>query len=229
MSREAGSGLTVLWDNDGVLVDTEGLFFRATQIVLRSVGVALSPEQFIDCALNRGRSTFQFAAERGVSPDGIDALRADRDRLYAEWLRTTECVVEGVDEVLRRLHGRVGMGVVTSSRREHFEILHDRTGFLPFFGFVITREDYAQTKPHLDPYLTALRRHHLRPEDCVVIEDSERGLSAALAAGLRCIMVPGEWTRQGNFAGALKVLGGIAEIPDEIFRLAASAGTSWHG
>ena len=84
--------LTILWDNDGVLVDTEGLYFRATQTVLAEVGVELTPEQFKEISLKRGESTFLLAAEQGVPADEIARLRAKRDRIYTEFLRTEPCL-----------------------------------------------------------------------------------------------------------------------------------------
>ncbi len=68
--------LTIIWDNDGVLVDTEGLYFRATQAVLTEVGVELTPELFKEISLKRGQSTFLLAAEQGVSAEDIACLRA---------------------------------------------------------------------------------------------------------------------------------------------------------
>src|SRR5437899_1492787 len=107
---------TVLWDNDGVLVDTEGLYFRATKTVLATIGINLTPEQFKEISLRRGESTFLLAAEQGVNAEEIACLRTKRDRLYTELLQSEPCVVEGAEEVLRALYGRVRMGVVTSSR-----------------------------------------------------------------------------------------------------------------
>src|SRR5208337_4642487 len=104
---------TVLWDNDGVLVDTEGLYFRATQTVLATVGIRLTPEQFIDISLRQGQSTFKLAAEQGIPTDTIACLRAERDRLYVRFLQTEPCLIHGVEETLLSLHGRVRMGVVT--------------------------------------------------------------------------------------------------------------------
>ena len=91
--------LTILWDNDGVLVDTEGLYFRATQTVLAEVGVELTPEQFKEISLRRGESTFLLAVERGIPGDEIARLRAKRDRIYAEFLRTEPCLIDGAEEV----------------------------------------------------------------------------------------------------------------------------------
>ena len=147
---------TVLWDNDGVLVDTEGLYFRATQTVLATVGIHLTPEQFIDISLRQGQSTFKLAAEQGIPVEAIACLRAERDRLYVGFLQTEPCLINGVGETLRSLHGRVRMGVVTSTRRQHFEIAHARTGLGKYLDFVVTLEDYRHSKPNPEPYLTAM-------------------------------------------------------------------------
>jgi beta-phosphoglucomutase-like phosphatase (HAD superfamily) len=80
---------------------------------------------------------------------------------------------------------------------------------------------YRHTKPHPEPYLTAMARHGLRPEECIVVEDSERGLAAATAAGLPCLIVLSEWTKDGNFDGACRVLESIRAVPDEVLRLAS--------
>ena len=157
--------LTILWDNDGVLVDTEGLYFRATRTVLAEVGVELTPEQFKEISLKRGESTFSLAGEQGISLDEIVRLRAKRDRIYTDFLRTEPCLIDGAEEVLRALHGQVRMGVVTSTHRQHFDIAHARTGLAKYLDFVIAHGDYQHSKPHPEPYLTALARHQLRPKE----------------------------------------------------------------
>lgn len=210
--------LTVLWDNDGVLVDTEGLYFRATQEVLRLVGIQLTADQFKEISLRRGESTFVLAVERGIIDDEIARLRAERDRRYAELLGSQSWAIDGAEEVLRSLHGQVRMGVVTSARRIHFETAHASTGLRQYLDFVLTREDYQHTKPHPEPYLTAMARHDLRPEDCIVVEDSERGLAAATAAGLACLIVLSDWSRDADFSGAAKVLKNIRDVPEGVLK-----------
>lgn len=207
---------TVLWDNDGVLVDTEGLYFDATRRVLQTVGIELTPEQFKAISLRRGESAFRLAAERGFGPDKIADLRAQRDRIHSEFLATRSCVIDGVEDVLRSLHGTVRMIVVTSCRREHFELAHADSGLLPYFDGILTREDFTHTKPSPEPYVTALRRFDLQPEECIVVEDSERGLQSAVAAGLKCLVVPNTWTQEGDFSRAHRVLPTISRLPAEL-------------
>lgn len=105
---------------------------------------------------------------------------------------------------------------MNSSRRAHFEIAHTKSGLTPYLDSILTRENYEHTKPHPEPYLTAMARHGLRPEECIVVEDSPRGLAAARAAGLSCLIVLSEWTKDGDFRGACRVLENIREVPREL-------------
>lgn len=204
----------ILWDNDGVLVDTEGLFFQTQRDTLASAGVELTLAQFRELSMRQGRSTFDLVAERGWTPERIAALKRTRDLVYAETLQQHTRILGGVQETLTELHGRLRMAVVTSCQRQHFEVMHARTGLVPFFEFVLAREDYERTKPDPEPYLTALERLRLGADRCVAIEDSERGLAAARAAGLRCLVIPNEMTRCCNFEGATAVVENAAVIPD---------------
>lgn len=208
----------VFWDNDGVLVDTEELYFDATRAVLAQAGFTFSAEQFTELSLRQGRSAFELVRQ-AVDEREIERLRSARNARYAERLAAGVAALDGIEEVLAALHGRVVMGVVTSSNPEHFEIAHRATGLRRYFDFVLTNRDYERSKPHPDPYLAALARCGLAPGQCIAVEDSERGLAAARAAGLRCIVVPRGLTRGGEFDGAYRVLEQAREIGPVVARL----------
>jgi HAD superfamily hydrolase (TIGR01509 family) len=211
----------ILWDNDGVLVDTEELYFSATRDVLTKAGIDLSRDLFIKISLKQGRSAFDLAAEQGFSPEIIIQLRSERNQRYSELLRNKVHVLDGVEDTLHQLHGKILMGVVTNSRREHFEIIHTSTGLLHYFDFVLTCEDYKKSKPDPEPFLTAIKRTglKLKREHCIIVEDSERGLDAAKAAGIRCIVVPHNLTQDSNFSGAYRVLDSIREVVPAVLQL----------
>jgi HAD superfamily hydrolase (TIGR01509 family) len=214
----------LLWDNDGVLVDTEPLYFRATRELLAEVGVDLTREHFADLSLRQGRSCFDLAAARGVAADELESLRRRRNERYAALLRAGIDPLPGVPEILRALHGRQPMAIVTSSNPDHFELAHRRTGLSSYFEFVLTNADYVRHKPHPEPYLTAATRLGVDPASCVVVEDTERGLQAATAAGMRCLVIPHDLSRDGDFRTAAAVLTSIDELPAAIDRLRAAGG-----
>ena len=206
----------ILWDNDGVLVDTEHLYFLATQQVLASVGITLTKEMYVELLLVQGRGAWHLAEEKGVSPAEVARLRDLRNTLYLKLVNTQAKVIEGVEEVLSTLYGKYIMGVVTSSKREHFESIHSKTGLMKYFAFILTGEDYDRHKPDPEPYVLAVERTRFKKEECIAVEDSERGLISATAAGLKCIVIPRGLTRSGEFVGAYKVLENIRELPAEL-------------
>lgn len=202
----------IFWDNDGILVDTEPLYFRASREVLAGFDTELTQQQFIDISLKDGSSLFSLLPDNLTTAE-IDAARRTRNERYTELLQQDTRILPGVEETLAALHGTARMAIVTSSRPEHFALIHRHSGLLKYFDFVLTRDDYACAKPHPEPYLTALRKSGLHPDECRVIEDSERGLLAARRAGLRCLVIPGTLTRSGDFSSAERVLTDIREVP----------------
>ena len=111
------------------------------------------------------------------------------------------------------------MAVVTSSQRQHFDTMHADISLTRYFEFVLAREDCGKTKPNPEPYLLALERLGMRAESCVAVEDSERGLAAARAAGLRCLVIPNEITRSCTFSGATAILPEAAAVLDAVSAL----------
>jgi HAD superfamily hydrolase (TIGR01509 family) len=202
----------IFWDNDGVLVNTEHIYFQATQRILATIGIPLTPEQYLQMFLVQGKGAWHLAEEKGFTAGEIEALRNQRNTLYGQLLTEAPLVIDGVDRVLESLHGRYLMGVVTSSRKDHFDVIHRNTGLLKYFDFVLTGEDYAHVKPDPEPYLKAIEKSGCGPEACLAVEDSLRGLTSAKAAGIKCIVVPTALTRTSNFDTADQVLENIQEI-----------------
>lgn len=202
----------ILWDNDGVLVDTERLYFQATREVLAGVGAELTEALYFEYFLARSGGAWHLAEERGLDETAIAQLRLDRNTRYLQELQRQPLMISGVEETLRALRPHFTMGIVTSSRREPFETMHRRTGFLEFIDFALTLEDYARSKPDPEPYLRAIERSGFPAGECLAIEDSPRGLAAARAAGLDCWVVPTALSQPANFSGATRRLGRVNEV-----------------
>ena len=207
---------TIFWDNDGTLVDTEPPYFKATQLVLKSIGVDLTHDWYVNEQLKKGRSAFDLAREKGESEESIQTLYKQRDALYLEFLETEVRILPCVLQTLEQLHGKLPMGIVTSSKRLHFERIMASTGLGKYFDFFITREDVIHAKPNPEPYLKAWAQSGLPKEQCLVIEDTERGLASAKAAGLTCFVIPNELSKHNDFSAADKVLESLEEVVEFI-------------
>jgi HAD superfamily hydrolase (TIGR01509 family) len=202
----------ILWDNDGVLVDTERWYFEACREVLAQVDIALTEALYLEHWLASSGGIGRLAMIKGLSAERVAALQRERDILYEAHLDQQSLPIGGAHETLRTLRPHFTMGIVTSSRPDHFAAIHRRTGFLEHFDFVLTSGDYERPKPHPDPYLAGIARTGLRPEECLVIEDSPRGLAAARAAGLDCWVIPTHLSAAADFSGATRLLKNITEV-----------------
>jgi HAD superfamily hydrolase (TIGR01509 family) len=196
----------ILWDNDGILVDTEKYYFQSTREFLATLGIDLTHELYLQISLKEGKSALDLALDRGMTADEMLALRQQRDKRYIELLHQDIEIMAGVEEVLKALTPRYKMAVVTSSRRQYFDIIHKNTELLPFFDLILTREDYKNSKPDPEPYQLALEKLEITADEALVVEDSERGVTAAHRADIRCAAIPNPLTHDGDFTLACCVL-----------------------
>jgi len=203
----------ILWDHDGVLVDTERWYFVATRDVLEGVGVELSQETYLEY-MARGQQCWDLCRDRGMTDEEVSRHRELRNSIYQEHLRTQPIEIDGVADVLSTLSSSFEMAVVTTARREDFELIHRSRDLLGFFRFVLTVEDYRRSKPHPDPYLAGLERFGAAPDQAVAIEDSARGLRSTLEAGLDCIVVRSPFTASQDFSGAWRMADSIRQVPE---------------
>lgn len=206
----------ILFDNDGVLVDTEELYFAANREALAAIGIALSESEYVELFLRTGQGAWRLLEDRGYHGDAIALWRAGRNRRYEELVATADVLVPGAREIVTALARRYRLAIVTSSEPEPFARTHARTGLLPHFELALTREQYRHSKPDPEPYRRAMERLGVVPERCLVIEDSERGLRAAKAAGLTCWVVPSRLTMGMPFDGADAVLATLTEVASRL-------------
>ncbi|MFD2176000.1 HAD family hydrolase [Veronia pacifica] len=202
----------LLWDNDGVLVDTERLHFQSTRDVFAQAGIDLTIQHYIDYFLKRSGGTSTFAAAHGLSEADIAAIKRARNARYLHLLESEPITISGVRETLLALRPHFVMGIVTSSRRQHLEAMHQRTGLLAFFDFIVAREDYKHSKPAPDPYLSAIDHSGIAAGRCLAIEDAPRGVTAARAAKLDCWVIPTALTGQATFTDATRILDRITDV-----------------
>ena len=170
---------TILWDHDGVLVETEPWYYEATRLKLGELGIPLPRDEYLRDMAD-GTTAWSRAAAAGVSHEEIRRRRAQRNELYQQFLRTKDIEIEGVEAVLEQLSVDYDMAIVTLRRRRIFSSFTAREASRSTWPSCWPNGDYPRSKPYPDPYLTALDRFGVARHETVVIEDSQRGLSAAV-------------------------------------------------
>jgi HAD superfamily hydrolase (TIGR01509 family) len=214
---------TIFFDNDGVLVDSEKYYCEANQVTCARYGYDLSRAEYQRLFLAAGSGLRHVGERIGWSEEKLATVRAERDVLYGDMLKTRAIVMPQVKDGLERLSKRFALCIVTSSPRPFFNIIHERTGFSRFFTRVISEENVTKHKPDPEPYLIALQSMAVTPRSGIAVEDSTRGLRSATAAGLRCIAAPRELTIDQDFSGACAVAEDFNAVVSIIERMAADA------
>ena len=205
----------ILFDHDGVLVDTEPWYYLAGKRALASLGIDLPLDAYL-ANMASGVPTWQGARDSGVSETEIDRARKMRNRYYREYLETEDIDIDGVSETLDMLSGEYRMGIVTTSSPSHLALIHETRSILSYMEFYLARGDYQLAKPHPEPYLRGLECFGATAAETVVVEDSARGLKSAIAAGIDCIVVANEFTATHDLSKATAKVATFRELPSAI-------------
>jgi HAD superfamily hydrolase (TIGR01509 family) len=208
----------LIFDLDGLILDTESVVYASWQSAYQANGVPL-PLELWQRAIGSDATHFEplsYLLERRPDLD-VESLHAQRrvvrDQLLAELL---PCA--GIPERIAEARARgLRLAVASSSEREWVEHHLGRLGLREHFSALRCREDVARVKPDPTLYRSALEAIGVEPEHAVAFEDSPNGVAAAVAAGLRCVAIPGPMTRGLRFDAAHLELASLAELPlDEI-------------
>lgn len=201
----------ILFDNDGVLVETEKWYFRANVEILKTMNLEISEARYKEIMI-QGQSAFLVAKEAGFDSVTIEKYREKRNELYQHYIRTEDIEIQGVSEILADLKNKYKMGIVTSARREDFELIHASRGITQHMQFVLCNGEYARSKPHADPYLKGLELFNAQKHEAIIVEDSERGLHSAVNAGIDCVIVYNYFTASHDFSHATHRIDTLSEL-----------------
>src|SRR3990172_1390429 len=172
----------VIFDLDGVLIDSEGLQYRAYAQALERFDIRISIEEYAAHWIAVGRGP-EYAVESYRLPVSAQELRALKQPVYHAILRQQVELMPGVKEGLARLQPCFALGVATNSNRDDVSFVMRQLDLGRFFTSIVTREEYVLAKPEPDAYLTSAIHLGVSPRACVVIEDTYRGTLAAHRAG----------------------------------------------
>jgi len=200
----------VLWDLDGVLVDTATFHFEAWQELFQSLGKGFADADF--------RRTFGLRNDAilgdilgELAPAEVGRLAQKKEELYREKIEGRVTAIPGAMGLLHRLQQRGRKSaIVSSTTRENVRVVLGSLGLEGVFEAVVAEEDAPRGKPDPQGFLVAAQKLGVEAEECVVIEDAPGGVEAAKRAGMRCIGVTTSRPREA-LAGADLVVDSLKE------------------
>jgi HAD superfamily hydrolase (TIGR01509 family) len=181
----------VVFDMDGLLLDTEVLWQRAEVRLFERHGAEFTFDDKLTVMGTGAAFTGQFFARRlGYGVDQASVLIHEVSELMHGELQAQVDARPGAVELVERLRGRVPLGLASNSPRFLIDAALHSAGFTEAFEAVVSSDDVARHKPAPDLYLLVCERLGVSPADALALEDTASGIAAAKAAGMTCIAVP---------------------------------------
>jgi HAD superfamily hydrolase (TIGR01509 family) len=204
----------IIFDLDGVLLDSEQRWNEAKEALVREAGGTWLKEA---PTVMMGMSSPEWSAylrdDLGVQRD-LDAINDDVVRRMHESYEDGLPLLPGALDAVRALAAERPLGLASSSNREIIDVFLERSGVGRLFGATVSSEEVARGKPAPDVYLETARRLGVDPLACVAVEDSANGLRAAHAAGMPVIAVPNPHYPPDE--DALALAAAVVEVPGDV-------------
>jgi HAD superfamily hydrolase (TIGR01509 family) len=193
----------VVFDLDGLLVNTEELYQDVGSELLRRRGRTFEPD-LLDAMMGRPQQvSLAIMIEWHGLDDTVEMLAAETREIFVALLESRLEPMPGAVQLVEAIARRgLPRGVATSSGPDFAHDVLGRVGLLERFDFVLTSADVVHGKPNPEIYLSAARRLAVDPAEMLVLEDSQAGCRAAVAAGAAAVAVPGGHSRRHDFTGA---------------------------
>jgi len=179
----------VIFDSDGVLVDTEKISTRAYKEIIEKIGIKLTPEEHKEKIGITSKEFFRRIFDRRGIKENPDIVADEKSRKFYELLKEEKIpVFEGVINLIRVLREKnIKLAIATSASRDRANMILEKTGISKEIGVIITANDIIHGKPNPEIYLLAAKELGINPSNAVVIEDAKSGVESAKRAGMFCV------------------------------------------
>jgi HAD superfamily hydrolase (TIGR01509 family) len=206
---------TLIFDLDGLLADTEKLHCSAYQDALARYGFELTEQDYSEHWILKGGSIGEFITARGldIDPELVRLTKAER---YEELVVSTAEPMPGAISILSRMTGWKNLALATSSYEDAAYAVLKALNIGVYFSCIATRSTVTRIKPFPDLFLYVARMLGVTPEDCLVFEDSEKGIIAAQAAGMKSIAIPNVHTFDHDFSKATVIVPSLEVVTREL-------------
>jgi beta-phosphoglucomutase family hydrolase len=208
----------VIFDMDGLMIDTERLHHESFKTVLEQHGITPVPNAMgviHTSGISAEANWEHFKKEYALDADTEELTKAKNDA-HLKLLKTKVEAMPGLLGLLKNLKANgYKVGIASSSIREHIDLVTDRLGIGGFFDAITSGDEVTNGKPAPDIFLKAATKLGAKPAECVVLEDAMNGMRAGKAAGMFVIVVPNEFTKNEDFGMADLIVSSLADVNGE--------------
>ena len=179
----------IIWDMDGVIVDSAPFHFAAWEEVFSRRGAKFTREDFTRLFGSRNDFIIRSVLGQDFPQKDIESLAEEKEREFRSRIKGEAALLPGVSRLLTILKGNLKMALATSAPPENIDLILGELNIGECFDCVVSGHEVAESKPSPEIYSLAAQRLGADPRNCIVIEDSPLGIKAALAAGMKCLAV----------------------------------------
>jgi len=206
----------IIFDMDGVLVDTEPLHYIAWRKTLKKYRYKLTKKEFIMDFVGVGKEICSDNMSKKLKIPKNEILK-ERNRMYRGLMKNAK-EKKGAIKLVMRLRKNFKVCVATSSKKDEALFVLRNVKLSGLFKKIVTGSNVKRLKPYPDIYLFAAKKIKVKSRECIAIEDTEVGILAAKRAGMKCIAVPHEFSRKQDFSLADKVIKSLSLIDDKLIQ-----------
>jgi HAD superfamily hydrolase (TIGR01509 family) len=192
----------LIFDMDGLMIDTEGLYWAAAREIAASYGKAVSDDTLRNMMGRAPIESMRVFVRDLELRDSAEALLDRRTAIMLKRFAEPIAPMAGLMEILRAFKGRLKLAVATSAPAAFADLILPAMKIADYFDVIQTSDGVKRGKPDPEIYLRAIERLGAAAEESIVLEDSVAGARAGKNAGAYTIAVPSEYTRGGDFAFA---------------------------
>jgi len=208
----------VIFDMDGVIVDSEPINYEVIRITFEKAGVKISKKEFIEEWIVKGTGSREAIKRHNIKMSSED-LQKIKKKIYLDILKRKVKLKPNAKRTIINLHKKYKLALASQGHRYNIDIIVKKFKLSKFFQAIIGKQDVNKGKPNPEIFLKASKELKVKPEECLVIEDTEKGIIAAKRAGMICIAVPDSWTKRYNdFSKADLVVNLLGEINIDVIK-----------
>ena len=204
---------------DGLMIDTERLYFQTQREIAESYGKDVKKETLWKCMGKKPIESIRiFIKDLEIDAKPEDILEK-RDRMMLQKMKTDLDPMPGLFEILKEYQGKLFLAIATGAIKPFVDVMMEKFQLQSCFKTIQTSEELANGKPDPEVYIRTINKMGLKPDECIVLEDSSNGALASKKAGCYTIAVPSEYTEEQDFSFADFIAGSLLSASEHIKNL----------